>query len=101
MADTTPGRIPEAVEGVPVTPTAYLVVAGEYDDIKVICACADEGDAGNRADRWNRENFPHGEHEAARTEPVEFVPARQTQRAGPQPCGQQRTAITGTEREAG
>jgi hypothetical protein len=69
-------RAAEAAEGVPVTPVAYLVVAGAYDDTSPICVCADECDADERAERWNRENFPRDEHDAARVEPIEYVPAR-------------------------
>jgi hypothetical protein len=64
-----------AVHGVPVTPVAYMVVAGEYDDRQVICVCADEGDAAERAGRYNREHRP-SEYDAARIEPIEYVPAR-------------------------
>jgi hypothetical protein len=71
-----------AVNGNPVTPLAYLVVAGEYDDRQVLCACADESAAAERATRWNLANHP-SEYDAARVEPVEFVPARGAEMATP------------------
>jgi hypothetical protein len=75
--------------------TAYLVVAGEYDEFRVIACCVDERDAETRANRHNRSALATGHlmlpGDAARVEPVEFVPARTVERdpgpVSPSPWG--------------
>lgn len=66
------GRVADQVQ-------AYLVVTGEYADYRVILACADEIEAGRQASTWNRENLPAIEGDAARVEPVPFIPATGSQ----------------------
>jgi hypothetical protein len=68
--------IAAAAAGIPATaPVAYLVVAGQYDDRTVLCACADERDAAELADRG------HDRHQGGQAE-AGFGPVQVLEHAG-------------------